>query len=318
VDWLKEEFRDVKYGYENKAALGNLFSKNVKTLQEVKGKTRLTNEQLREYLKQKEKIISSLSSYSIPVEDLESQLMSRNNELKETSAAFKDVSRYLALPQNEQIPHVVIRLKQIQAAYGRFQEAQKVSSESKRRRKGLTDKIESTQNKITLAKGKKELAETAIEALNDILNNESKEKHLQTFLHQNKIEITEIFKDIHSPREFSDLDFQSSPIHLVRESNKHHDPISKISSGQRAALALSIFLTLNQKLIHGPPYLFFDDPVAFVDDLNTLSFLDFLREIAISGSRQIFFATASQKIASLFAKKFEFLAGDFKQHTLAR
>ena len=46
-----------------------------------------------------------------------------------------------------------------------------------------------------------------------------------------------------------------------------------------------------------------DDPIAHVDDLNALSFLDYLREIAIDGKRQIFFTTANEKIASLFEKQ---------------
>jgi len=62
-----------------------------------------------------------------------------------------------------------------------------------------------------------------------------------------------------------------------------------------------------------------DDPIAHVDDLNCLSFLDYLREVALSGERQIVFATANEKIASLFERKFDFLGEtEFRRHRLSR
>ncbi|MND00617.1 hypothetical protein D3C83_193000 [compost metagenome] len=62
----------------------------------------------------------------------------------------------------------------------------------------------------------------------------------------------------------------------------------------------------------------FDDPVAHVDDINTLSLLDHLRDIALSEQRQIFFATADSKLANLFGRKFRFLGERYKQIDLAR
>ncbi len=43
---------------------------------------------------------------------------------------------------------------------------------------------------------------------------------------------------------------------------------------------LSVFLTLNLSLSSGPPFMLIDDPIAHIDDLNALSFLDFLADIA--------------------------------------
>lgn len=95
-------------------------------------------------------------------------------------------------------------------------------------------------------------------------------------------------------------------------------PISQISTGQRSALALSIFLALNKKLAKGPNLIIFDDPVTYTDDLNILSFLDYLRSMVINESRQLIFATASNKIARLFEKKFDFLKSDFQKFELSR
>lgn len=58
--------------------------------------------------------------------------------------------------------------------------------------------------------------------------------------------------------------------------------------------------------------------VAHIDDINMLSFLDYLRQLAISGSRQIFFATADTKLAGLFRHKFRFLGEEFKELRLSR
>ena len=85
------------------------------------------------------------------------------------------------------------------------------------------------------------------------------------------------------------------------------------------ALALSICLTLNKQLKNGPDILLFDDPVVYTDDLNVLSFLDYLRELVIKENKQIFFASANKKLAGLFEKKFSFLdESDFKKINLSR
>jgi DNA repair protein SbcC/Rad50 len=70
-------------------------------------------------------------------------------------------------------------------------------------------------------------------------------------------------------------------------------------------------------LKNGPNIIMFDDPISFVDDLNCLSFLDYLR-LSIIKDRQLFFATANAKLASLFEKKFSFLGDDFAQWPLSR
>ena len=94
--------------------------------------------------------------------------------------------------------------------------------------------------------------------------------------------------------------------------------LEEMSSGQRAAYALSLFLAMNERLNTGPKVIMLDDPVAHVDDINTLSLLDHLRDIALVGKRQIFFATADSKLAGLFVRKFGFLGDQFKQLELTR
>ena len=99
---------------------------------------------------------------------------------------------------------------------------------------------------------------------------------------------------------------------LERLGFNHVVELNQISTGQRAALMLSIFISLNLSLKSGPPYMLIDDPIAHIDDLNVLSFLDLLADVAETGHRQIFFATANEKLAHLFQKKMEFLGADFQ------
>jgi DNA repair exonuclease SbcCD ATPase subunit len=140
---------------------------------------------------------------------------------------------------------------------------------------------------------------------------------LDSFFESNLKEVVDIFKTIHAPREFKSLVFQDKQLFLIKENDKRHR-VNEISTGQRAALALSIFISLNRQLKNGPNLMIYDDPVSHIDDLNALSFLDFLRFFILKEDRQIFFATANTRLASLFEKKFEFLESDFQKWELKR
>ncbi len=159
----------------------------------------------------------------------------------------------------------------------------------------------------------------SLDALNQLLQEHSEDDFLQVFLNTNKEEIKEIFISIHAPKEFNDINIVDGKI-LLEKMNGDNSDIMRISTGQRSALALSLFLTLNNKLRNGPPMIIFDDPVAFTDDLNVLSFLDYLRETILSQpeSKQLFFATANENLSFLFQKKFEMLGFEFNHIMLER
>lgn len=157
-------------------------------------------------------------------------------------------------------------------------------------------------------------AKSTFEALQE---NHSLKQAMEDALLRNRLTIERIFSRIHSPAEFTGLGEDWAT--LRRKSDGSEAKLSEISTGQRAAFALSIFLAQNAQLTVGPPILLIDDPIAHVDDLNALSFLDYLREIALSEKRQIFFATANDKLATLFERKFDFLGqGEFRRFDLQR
>ena len=150
-----------------------------------------------------------------------------------------------------------------------------------------------------------------------IRNEHSLNSAMENALRQNRIAIETIFGRIHSPAEFSGLG--DSLTTLIREAGGTLANLHQISTGQRAAFALSLFLAQNSQLRTAPPIMLIDDPIAHVDDLNCLSFLDFLRELVVMGDRQIVFSTANDKLATLFARKFEFLGDEeFRRFSLTR
>jgi exonuclease SbcC len=179
-------------------------------------------------------------------------------------------------------------------------------------KKGIIDAnafIDNNQEKYKRLKAAKEV----LVSLSSIEGNEQ----LRLFFSENLKEIIDIFKTIHLPKEFKDIVFEENELQLTTVENEKRK-ISQISTGQRSALALSIFISLNRKLKIGPNIIMFDDPVSFIDDLNALSFLDFLRYFVLKEGKQIFFSTANIRLASLFEKKFNFLDADFRKWELNR
>ncbi|WAI81753.1 MULTISPECIES: AAA family ATPase [Achromobacter] len=174
----------------------------------------------------------------------------------------------------------------------------------------LAKKIEGSDAKITRASDtERVLATLAEQSSGGELANQ--------ILTENAAEIARTFASIHMPNEF-EIQIAQGKLVIIRRSTGAEVQLDHMSTGQRAAFALSLFLAMNGRLRSGPPVLLFDDPVAHIDDINMLSFLDHLRQLVIGGSRQIFFATADTKLAGLFRHKFRFLGDEFKELRLSR
>lgn len=199
---------------------------------------------------------------------------------------------------------------ELQAALARTRAKRSAQDESAVRREALAARERALQPRIRRLREAKA-------TLTDLREHHSLLSAMNTTLQENRAAVEHIFARIHSPAEFSGLG--SSLTKLVRKNEPSEATLSQISTGQRAAFALAVFLAQNAQLRMGPPVLLIDDPIAHIDDLNCLSFLDYLREIALTGHRQIFFATASDKLANLFERKFEFLGPDgFHRFDLSR
>lgn len=140
---------------------------------------------------------------------------------------------------------------------------------------------------------------------------QSPDSYADAFIYQNIKQISRIFLALHSPQEFSRLDIVDGQ--LVAFRNEEKVSINHMSTGQRTALVISVFFQMNLATPFVPNFLLLDEPVANIDDLNVLALMDFLREIAVTHRRQIFFTTANQNVAKLFRRKFSFLESDFQE-----
>lgn len=160
----------------------------------------------------------------------------------------------------------------------------------------------------------------AIAALEDLKSEHSAENYLESFFSENLRQISDLFCAMHAPHDFCDIVWQPDnpmAIRAVRKFTNAACSVAELSSGQRNALALAIFLTMNSKITQAPSLILLDDPVAHVDDLNIVSFLDCLRELLSGHNRQLFFATASAKTAHLFTRKFDYLGEEaFRSYRL--
>jgi DNA repair exonuclease SbcCD ATPase subunit len=249
------------------------------------------------------------------------ELLIRDSQIDDVVAQLGQVGVVCSIRGDELLSDVSARVAAAKAAYERYQRNVKSVRESQERRTTIQQRLDQANAAIAVAKAKKQRVDHAVEVLGTIASEESNENNLEAALGDSVGEIARIFRMIHSPREFASIEFSSGKgeaVSLVREGSREKCSISQISTGQRSALALSIFLALNRRLSHGPPLLLFDDPLANVDDLNVLSFLDYLRAVVIRGERQVFFATANKKLASLFQKKFAFLGDEFVRIQLER
>lgn len=190
---------------------------------------------------------------------------------------------------------------ELQAAIGREKQAQTTQAESVLRKEQLEQQRDDLGPRIAqLTKAR--------DTLHALRRDHSITEAMKEALAHNRAGIELIFSRIHSPAEFSGLG--STWTTLVRKADDSEAKLSEISTGQRAAFALSIFLAQNAQLTAAPPVVLIDDPIAHIDDLNCLSFLDYLREIVLTGRRQIFFATADDKLGTLFERKFDFLGAE--------
>ena len=143
------------------------------------------------------------------------------------------------------------------------------------------------------------------------------EAYAEKFISQNIEQISRIFLAIHSPQEFSGLGMTADH-KLTALRNNEEVPISHMSTGQRTALVISVFFQMNLATASVPNFLLLDEPVANIDDLNMLALMDFLREMAITCKKQIFFTTANRNVAKLFRRKFSFLQDEFLELRFAR
>lgn len=226
---------------------------------------------------------------------------------------FQDACSQIDIPDAKPFGDI---LSAVEEAIESFDRAQHAETSDISARNDLGTRIEELQRttaQVQDTAAKRERLAKAGEVLGRIRQDYSLEDATRDALTSIREQVSYIFGRIHSPSEYELGDFSGDSL-LVTRDGKLPRGASQVSTGQRAALALSIFLALNQSAESAPPIMLIDDPVAHVDDLNALSFFDYLRDLAVSERKQIFFATADTRVAALFEKKFEFLGENRYRH----
>lgn len=262
----------------------------------------------------------SLESTDPEGQDLEGKFSQLRERLTETEIIQEKLGHFSSLfpwPIEKPLVELVVEAESIrkvtaelQAALGKEQQAKASYAESVKRKEQLEKQLVELLPRI-------DRFSKAHSVLKILQEDHSLNSAMEASLQENRTAIETIFSQIHSPAEFRGLGTNWST--LIRKMDEREAKLTEISSGQRAAFALSVFLAQNAKLKVAPPVALIDDPIAHVDDMNSLSFLDYLREVALKGQRQIFFATANDKLAALFERKFDFLGPDgFRRFNLTR
>ena len=263
---------------------------------------------------------ANLGSAASGVQDLKSALSQLRERLATTEsllARLREFSFTFPWAAERSIAELAVEAESIrnvaaelQAAIGRETQAKAAYTESTTRKIRLERELADLRPRLN------RLAD-AYSALEQLQNEHSLRSAMESALQQNRDAVEKIFSRIHSPAEFQGLG--SNWTTLIRKADGSNASLKEISTGQRAAFALSIFLAQNAQLSVAPPVVVFDDPIAHVDDLNSLSFLDYVREVVLTDRRQIYFATANAKLATLFERKFDFLGEEgFRRFDLWR
>lgn len=307
---LSSKYPTLEFKAENKSKFEDLKNNAQKNIDTNRGEIEKVKEQLFKLDDTIKELLDDNYSHDKYNEEIDFQI----KEYQSYRDYFVKLRTYIDFTEDDFIIEMRHSLESLNKTFSSFKE-QKVKFEELTLANKL---IKEADSRIEKLKPKKTRATSALKVLNKIILEDSEEKVLVDFFQKNENEISEIFTSIHAPKEFSRLSFSSNKILLYKKDSEEEKPISQISTGQRSALALSIFLALNKKLANGPNLIIFDDPVTYTDDLNILSFLDYLRSMVINESRQLIFATASNKIARLFEKKFDFLKSDFQKFELSR
>jgi len=267
-----------------------------------------------------DQVRSAYQAGDIPVSDLLSYVRQIHKRATEAQALFTQVSRDIRLSREDSFQEFLLLASVARDRSREFLSAQ----EQEARRQAELAKLKANAEEARKAEGVANVrlrrVEQALSAVVDVRREHSLERVIGGFLDTHRNRINTIFRAIHSPQEFAEILVSpsgDSGVQLRRMDGQVVD-VTQISTGQRSALALSLFFTLNEKLAGGPSVILLDDPVVNIDDLNVLGFFDYLREVALTGRRQIVYVTANDRMASLFESKFAFMREGFKKKTLIR
>ena len=238
-------------------------------------------------------------------------------EAQAASTAMKEIEAAVRLPSNASVETLQTALQACLLDFDKAMQACELEAGAGSLITMKEGELQAATNRLSKALAARENLSRATTSLTNIVENHSLDKATADSFSAIRGKVSDVFAQIHSPPEYTLGNFNDGQLIIRRDDAQQHD-VNQVSAGQRAALALSIFLALNESATTAPPVILIDDPVAHIDDLNALSFLDYLRDVAVGSRKQVFFATADARLAALFQRKFEFLGEQrFKRINLA-
>jgi DNA repair exonuclease SbcCD ATPase subunit len=220
--------------------------------------------------------------------------------------AMLSIGQVLHVNADDPYSIVASRVSEIKSLIRNYEEFKNVQA----RELEIEEKLSTLKDEIERERPNQKKLLELFEKLVVIIRDKRPDVYISDFMESHSARISQIFNRIHSPKEFNKVVLDGNELYAIRVVGDEPATISQLSTGQRTALVLSVFLSMHLSNINGPKILIFDDPVAYVDDLNVLLFLDYLRVMAEEKDTQIFFATANEKIAFHFQKKFDYLSDD--------
>jgi len=266
--------------------------------------------------------IDDLLASDLGTDSTESQaqrIATLTRTLRQAEGALQDIERLaetLPISSQSSIEDVSVELAACLLAFDKARHAAQADTQARATLAQKSQELETATISLSRLTVTRQNLQRAIGTLNAVVEQNSLARSTAEAFSSIKDRVGRVFAQIHAPQEYTLGDFNGDSLIVRRDTNRPH-AVNQVSTGQRAALALSIFLALNETARSAPPIILIDDPVAHIDDLNTLSFIDYLREVVMRGGRQVFFATADARLAALFQRKFEFLGSDrFKRISL--
>lgn len=244
------------------------------------------------------------------------QLMARQRVAQWASDACAEAHRYLDFAPDTDLRSLLTSLEASVLGAKKVQAALQADGSSATRLTTLREQVAQFSQRLGRIGGAIERLTGAQRVLDEIMETQSLDAASAAVVAATHKVADSIFGRIHAPAEYLVTADADTP--LRRRDNNLPVQLNQVSTGQRSAYALSMFLAMNAQVKAGPKVILLDDPISHIDDLNALSFLDYLRNLVIKSDRQVFFATADEKIAGLFVHKFGFLGEEFRTIELAR
>ncbi|MCZ4329706.1 hypothetical protein [Castellaniella denitrificans] len=244
------------------------------------------------------------------------QLVARQRVGQRAADACAAAHRYLDFVPEADMRSLLTSLEAAVLGAKKVQAALQADNRSATRLTTLREQLAQLSGRLARTRGAIERLSGAQRVLDNIIDKQSLDAASAAVVAATHKVADSIFGRIHAPAEYVVTADAETP--LRRRDNNLPVQLNQVSTGQRSAYALSMFLAMNAQVKAGPKVILLDDPISHIDDLNALSFLDYLRNLVVKSDRQVFFATADEKIAGLFVHKFGFLGDEFRTIELAR